>query len=74
MKVSGTPINEPRYVTVDARDLDSLRQRVRNVEDDNNEIRKLIALHMQGVKELFDERERLLLAKFEAQVARKDVE
>lgn len=74
MKVSGTPINEPRYISVDARDLDSIRKRLFALEDDNQEIRRLLNLHMQGVKELLDEQQRLVLMGVKGALAKKEQE
>lgn len=68
-----SPINDPQYILLDKRDWDAIRARLSNLEDDNQNIRMQITLLMQGVKERFDEHQRLLLARIESPLERKEL-
>jgi hypothetical protein len=86
MKIAGSPINEPRYISLDLRDWERMRDRVAFLEDAEQtnrnriealelEVRRLTqqeALFMNGTKERLDVFG-LLLAGFEARLVGKDV-
>jgi hypothetical protein len=72
MKVAGSPINEPRYVQLDQRDWDSVRDRLLQLEEEQRRLNNQLLLLMQGVKERFDVLG-VLLARLEGSVAGKDV-
>lgn len=63
-------INE--QISVDRRDWNSLRDRVIKLEEDNRRLHNQMALFMNGCKERIDVFS-VLLARFEADLARKDV-
>jgi hypothetical protein len=73
MRVAGSPLNEPRFIQLDQRDWDSMRDRLLHLEEDNRRLNTQMLLLMQGVKERLDVFS-VLLARLESTVAGKDVE
>jgi hypothetical protein len=72
MRGTGTPFNEHRYVEIDQRDWDRIRDRLLHLEEDNRRLNAQMLMLMQGVKERLDVYG-VLLARLESSVARKDV-
>ena len=72
MKVAGSPLNGPRYVTLDQRDWDSIRDRLLQLEEEQRRMAHEMALLQEGIKERLNE-QRLLLARLESALVGKDV-
>ena len=51
MKVAGSPLNEPRYITLDQRDWDSIRDRLLQLEEEQRRMAHEMALLKEGIKE-----------------------
>ena len=86
MRVAGSPINEPKYITLDQRDYDRIRDRLLHaeeavdaasaritaLEESNRRLNAQMLMLMQGVKERLDVYG-VLLSRLESTVAGKDV-
>jgi len=72
MRVAGSPINEPRYIQLDQRDWDVVRDRLLKLEEEQRRMAHEMALLQEGIKERLNE-QRVLLARLESTVAGKDV-